>query len=294
MQSRISLSVTRDRYTWYQYPDRLKGLLKKIRESELIDRTLSRFRNKAEAVPASHDLFVVGDSHAGAYSAMLYEVSDQLGIKVYKYYFEGCSIANLIRPVGQFGSCGEFIGHALAQIEKKAKPGDIVFLTSLRMNTLGDQLNIHDEGEIISAQARQDAVKNRQLALEEASELIDRLRQKKVHVLLDAPMPIFKSPPFRCSDWFNHMNPICSSGFIMSRDFLLKHREPVMDSIAILKKRHSNLSIWDPFFVLCKDSNCSAFDGDKPLFFDQDHLSGHGARALAPSFREKLLEIWRL
>jgi hypothetical protein len=88
------------------------------------------------------------------------------------------------------------------------------------------------------------------------------------------------------------MNPICAPGLSIDREYLLRLRQPVMDSLKILENRHQELSVWDPFFVLCGSEICSAFDGDKPLFFDGDHLSAHGNRILTPSFTNRLLDIW--
>jgi hypothetical protein len=65
-----------------------------------------------------------------------------------------------------------------------------------------------------------------------------------------------------------------------------------MDSLETLEGRYQDLFVWDPFFVVCKNEICSAYDGDKPLFFDGDHLSAHGNRVLTPSFINKILEIW--
>jgi hypothetical protein len=65
-----------------------------------------------------------------------------------------------------------------------------------------------------------------------------------------------------------------------------------MDSINQLTRDYHNVSMWDPSSQLCPLNPCSAFDGDKPLFFDGDHLSGYGSLMIAPSFIAKLEEIW--
>jgi lysophospholipase L1-like esterase len=43
-------------------------------------------------------------------------------------------------------------------------------------------------------------------------------------------------------------------------------------------------SVWDPLPVLCGQTSCDAFRDGRPLFFDGDHLSADGNRALYPSF----------
>tara|TARA_B110000967_G_C18367013_1_gene308684 strand:- start:180 stop:539 length:360 start_codon:yes stop_codon:yes gene_type:complete len=114
-----------------------------------------------------------------------------------------------------------------------------------------------------------------------------------VNVLIDLPKPVFNAPPFRCSDWFNQDNPICERGFYVEKSFLVDMMTPVVDSLKELNQKHDNLILWDNFSILCPDKKCSAFDAQgKPLFFDGDHLSGHGNRVLYPDFKRVLKQIW--
>ena len=195
--------------------------------------------------------------------------------------------------MSQTNACQAFYNRTFTEVKNMAKPNDIIFLASLRMPELSDQFEPFDEAAVLTEINRRMAPENIQNALEDASRLIEEISVPGVYVLIDAPKPVLKSPPYRCSDWFNKMNPICSPELSVKREFLLKLRQPVMDSLRILENRHKNLFVWDPFFVLCEEENCSAYDGDKPLFFDGDHLSGHGNRILTPSFRNKISDIWR-
>ena len=38
-----------------------------------------------------------------------------------------------------------------------------------------------------------------------------------VRVVMEAPKPALKSPPYRCFDWFNRNNPVCHPGLTVSR-----------------------------------------------------------------------------
>ena len=110
-------------------------------------------------------------------------------------------------------------------------------------------------------------------------------------MILDAPKPLFRAPPFRCLDWFNRSNPVCDAGFEMSRELLMEHRAPIIASLRELERSHG-VHVWDPFPTLCPRANCSALDGQRPVFFDADHLSGYGGRLLVDSFSAALAEIW--
>ena len=130
----------------------------------------------------------------------------------------------------------------------------------------------------------------------EASALatLSRLYALDVQVLVEAPKPLFKAAPSRCSDWFNQMNPVCAPGLTMVRSTLQKLSAPQRALLVRLQQRYPALAVWDPFPVLCPTAMCSAYDpkNGKPLFFDSNHLSGHGNRVLAPSFSAALQALW--
>jgi len=273
-RSDISLSVTQDMQTWYphEWP------------SEANDRP---------KVLSGRKLFVLGDSHTGAYSTMLKRLSDEYGVKIIKFSNGGCGAANLLKPLlGNNNKCAILINKQLSLIESSASAGDILFLASLRMNRFGDQWALFPQQTVLSNQFSDKSRIEREEALTEAENIIKRFEKLQMHIVIDAPKPIFKSPPFRCSDWFNKSNPICASGFTLSRNLLLEHRKPVMESLQLLSDEFPSLVIWDPFPILCNTDLCSAFDKDKPLFFDGDHLSAHGNRVLYPYFLSLIKKIW--
>ena len=166
-------------------------------------------------------------------------------------------------------------------------------MASLRIPELQDQDWALGQTAIISQMLKEQTPARLAAAKTSAEADLARLEAINVHVLIDAPKPLFKSPPNRCSDWFNRMNPVCSQGMTVGREPLLRLREAQMKLLAALTREHPGLTVWDPFPLLCPGTQCSAFDPlGKPLFFDSNHLSGHGNRVLEPSFTQVLLHIW--
>lgn len=300
-QKQLTLSVTGDVYNWYPYAHPERNL------------------PKGENPLAGRTLFVAGNSHTPAYSTMLRAAQDRLGLKVVKFPLGFCNLGNLIHSVKDRAGCEQPIENFFNRIEKELKPGDMVFFASLRAKRLMDQWAAFDyesgqkRAEIddliqrselratstavleyadLLAQSKDEGwAKHRQKGLEETADIIEMLADKGVHVLIDAPKPVFQIPPFRCSDWFNESNPICALGADIDRQALLDLREPIMASMAELENRFDNVILWDPFPILCPDNPCSPYDEDgKPLFFDGDHLSAHGNRVLYPDFARVLLE----
>jgi peptidoglycan/LPS O-acetylase OafA/YrhL len=271
----LKLTVTADNYDWgahaYQ-PDLLK--VKSI-----------------ETQDVGKKLFVIGDSHADAYSGMATLAATSLGAETVIFAAPGCPLWSLLHPQRNTPACLTVAQSALELINHQASSGDVVFLASLRVHRLGDQNASFDRAQVLALASNPAEIAERELALDQAAAFVDTLNAKGLHILMDAPTPVFAAPAFRCSDWFNRRNAICAPGFTISRDLLMKLREPTMQSLKVLQQSHG-VYLWDPFPVLCDGTICSAFDGDKPKFSDGDHLSGYGNRLLVPSFVHQLKEIW--
>lgn len=277
-QSAISLSVTKDTYTWYAWKFAWDGPDKPTIDDPNVN---------------GRRLFAIGDSHTAAYRTMLNLVSKELGIEVFVHEQGGCGVLNLMKPMDQMEGCRGFYKNALKDVKENARPGDVVFLASLRMPELSNRFELVDVEAVLDDYYSEEAVNNRKLAYEEADRILDDLENMGVKVLMEEPLPQVLIPPFRCSDWFNRMNPIAKPGASIRREVLVRARQPVMDSINQLLFRHPKLYVWDPMEVLCPGETMNAYDEEgKPLFYDGDHLSANGNRVLVPSFKKKLLEIW--
>ncbi|MBN1649069.1 MAG: acyltransferase family protein [Spirochaetales bacterium] len=278
-QLRISLSVTRDRYIWcsgwYRYDEQRKT---PVCNPEITGRRM----------------FVLGDSHSAAYRTMLHLVSGELGFTVYEYERGGCDVLGLLEPMAAKAERMEHYTASLSGISALARPGDILFLASLRMPELSSRLVVVDTEKVIGDFFSPAAKRKRDEALKEADVILSELEALGLEILVDAPLPVLKAPPFRCSDWFNRMNPIAANGLTVERQLLLDLRRPVMTSLTLLQETHTQLHVWDPLPVLCPGEVFSAYDEDGlPLLHDGDHLSGNGNRRLVPSFRDKVLDIWQ-
>ena len=274
-KSDLSLSVTSNNYIW---------------RSRRYHRDIKLIKPENNPNINGHNIFVIGDSHTAAYRTMLNIASAKLGIKIHEYEEGGCAVASLLLPMNKVDNAQTFYKESFSDIKAKAKPRDIVFLASLRMPEIFGEA---DEAQILKTENSSDAQYNRKLALIEADKIISDFENLGLIVILEAPLPVLKSQPYRCSDWFNKTNPAGELGTTVTKAFLEKLRQPVMDSINTLQIIHPNLYIWDPFVILCKEDIFSAYDkDDQPIFFDSDHLSAHGNRLLEPSFTTKLAEIW--
>jgi peptidoglycan/LPS O-acetylase OafA/YrhL len=230
-------------------------------------------------------MHVLGDSHAVAYLPMFDQFSAETGRTVSVYVFAGCAFIDFRAPMmGRSAGCDAFTNAIVQRVLETAGAGDLVFLPSLRIDRFGDQWASLDR-DVFQIMYNPAALKLRKAAMDDAKHWLQPFADKNLRVVFEAPKPIFKAPPFRCADWFNRRNPICVGANEHPRVEVERLRQPIVESMRDLARTFSNVSIWDPFPLLCPADICSAFMDGRPLFFDGDHPSAYGNALLYPRFK---------
>jgi peptidoglycan/LPS O-acetylase OafA/YrhL len=247
--------------------------------------------------PGTHNIFVLGDSHATAYIPMLHRLSVATGMSVSVYQIPGCPFVDFHGPMdyGRPASCIALSRNGLADVLSLAAPGDIVFLPSLRLMRFVDQWAFTDEAEAMRLQLGPEAAALRERAAADATQWLRPLADHGLRIIFEAPTPIFKTPPFRCADPWTSINPICSRGLVETREFEERLRAPVVAAMQRVCAQFADCSIYDPLPELCNAQTCPASaPNGRPLFFDADHLSRYGNEVLYPSFHARLVAMGTL
>jgi peptidoglycan/LPS O-acetylase OafA/YrhL len=277
----LSLSVTTNHDVWSNDQPFNVGYL-----SFLNDKNIAYGDSRIGFGPATgRQILVAGDSHAGAYARMLARYSSDHAVPIIIYSTPGCPFLNLRTPTRLLEpKCAAFNASARGDIVDRSGPLTTVFLPGLRIDRFQDQWGGgNSPAPAIDIEA-----------IEEARIFIEALSKRGANVILEAPTPVFWSPPFRCSDWFNRNNPICSQGFQTERIVLEARRADVIDAERSLAASIRRLVIWDPVPTLCDATYCRAVRDGKPLFYDGDHLSGYGNDLLYSAFTKQLIESEKL
>ena len=245
--------------------------------------------NAVSLKPAS--IYVIGDSHAIAYEGLFRQYATRQAIRIHVYTNGGCPFISL-QPWRDLDNplCRRYTDAALRDLKARAKPGDVLFLPSLRLARLSDQWVYFGEEKARDEMFGPRAETGRHRAVTDAVATLRVISGRGVHIIFEAPKPLFKAPLFRCADWFNRSNPICGPGFAMPRALLDSFREPVLQSLAEIAREVPGVSVWDPYPILCPEEECSAWRDEKPLFLDGDHISGYGNSLLMPSFAATMTE----
>lgn len=286
-QPRLSLSTTSQQREWYAYEWALRtaapasaGCRTAQQKTPLADGVIIRFdRTDCEG---SKRLFVLGDSHSISLTTLLSQLSIDQNYTVHIYTRSGCPFLRLSAAVSE--RCKPFFQAATTHLLQQLQPGDTVLLPSLRLQRFGDQWAHFSESQIKAATVGDDATRRHLEGAREAADWVRPVTQRGARIIFVAPTPIFKAPPFRCSDWFNQSNPICRPGLQMQREQLQAMREPVLQTMQRLSRLVPGISVWDPFDRLCPDAVCQVHHQGRPLYFDGDHLSGYGNLHLYDDF----------
>lgn len=288
----VSLSVTRDHAIWDPYPEatstRQAGCRVIPRVEAFGAGTVSIY-DPLDCTPSGIGrLIVAGDSHAGAYSTLLKSFALRTGTQVRLYSMAGCaffslSFANAVASEG----CAPFSKLLIRELDHSASRDDVLFLPSLRERRYLDQWGAIESSAPSPGGTFQE--RRRAQAIEEAVTELGQIASHGTRVIFEAPTPLFKSPPFRCADWFNAGNAVCKSGFAMSQAELEGRRQSALSAMRQIVAQIPNAYIWDPLPILCPADPCNAFDHGVPLFFDGDHLSGYGNQVLLTPFTNFVL-----
>jgi peptidoglycan/LPS O-acetylase OafA/YrhL len=282
----FSLSVvTRNSADWYSYGGARDASVPDCEIGARGEGAIRRYTRVGCAPPDSEArrVFVAGDSHAAAYAEMLRRLTLETGGELSIFTITECPPPSEGAPL----DCETAVERAYAASAGDARAGDVLFLPRLRLPRLGEQWSGFGDGP--SAAPTAEASGPDWPRWEAAAfAALEPLSSRGVHIVFEAPKPLFRAPAFRCSDWFNRDNPVCAPGLSVQRAFLEEYRRPALESVRRLAARLPGATVWDPFPLLCPNAVCEAAPGGRPLFFDGDHVSGYANRLLLPSFRAHL------
>jgi hypothetical protein len=223
--------------------------------------------------PAQGVMYAAGDSHAGAYILMLRIHAAMTGQEVLLVTKGGCAVFDLKTTINPATGCGAYASTLMTMLDRRVKQGDVVFLPSLRVPRFTGQAGpVPKSSQGMSREA-----------IEQAITQIRPWVARGARVVFAAPTPIFRTPAFRCADWFNADNPVCRERRDITRAEMEDVRRSALEALLEVAAR-SGAQVWDPLPHLCDSQVCRPGVDGRPLFFDGDHLSGYGNLVLLPSF----------
>jgi len=223
-------------------------------------------------------LFIVGDSHANRWGEAMPRFVAETGAAVTILTHPNCDFPALSAPMARKPACRAFYAASTDYLLRTLRPGDMLFLPSLRFpGRAGDE-----DAMAVNLAPPPAGTEAEYLALSR------RLAATGARLVIEAPIPIFGSPAFRCIDWFNRHNPICRAGLAVDRARLEAMRGPVLGRMRVLAGAVPGIRIWDPLPLLCPGRSCSALRAGRPIYIDTNHLNYRGLMLLYPDLRATL------
>ncbi|CAO4157331.1 hypothetical protein DHODJN_26185 [Methylorubrum extorquens] len=284
---RLALSITADRTVWRTtaIPSAASG------DCDTVISTVWKYGGRFITItPAGcirevdrPSLFIVGDSHAGAYFRLGQRLAARHGVSVMVMTKAGCRTLPSFED-NSYLACQNFRLSVMARLQKDARPQDRIFISALYLKRYRTTFrNVSD--------AVKDAAPDKEMP-SLWQPVLSQLLQTGAHIVFEAPKPLLKTAPFRCSDPWTATSAYCSlAPPAFGKSELLTIRKPLLHKLRLLVAEQPRTAIWDPFPLLCQSDTCSGIKDGYPLFYDTDHLSGYGNDLLVESFARDVLGI---
>jgi hypothetical protein len=283
----LSLSATAQVDLWDPMQPYLDGRCGRQRQVASFAGGLQLTYLPSSCPEAGQRLFVLGDSHAGAYNRMLERLAADEGYRIVNYTFGGCKLIDAFDPAPIMG-CPEFREQALKAISNAATEGDTVFFVGHFTRRYRDawHLPILETGAISTP-----STETLHAEMEDVERLVEPMLQKGIRVVIEGPKPISTTALFRCADWFTQQNSYCAIDASARRDDLVA-RSAALASFQLELAQQTGVTTWLPFEILCPEDQdkCPTYQQDNPLYYDTDHLSGYSNDVLLPDFRRLLAQ----
>lgn len=277
----LTLSVTGDRDVWLPSTPGHGGRCQAQRGRRSFAGGTIRYDFVPQSCEQGADprhLYVLGDSHAGAYQRLVGNIVRHEGLTATIFTGTGCAWLPMI---GQTKTkCALFIENGLTAIALSAKSGDVIFFPGLRIRRYQTSDSSDNEAEIHS-------INYSDAMISHEAKRLTTLIDQGIRVVLEAPKPVYKYEPMRCFDWFNQANPRCREKSVPYTE-LQERRKQALVIYTKLKNLDPRIEIWDPFPLLCHDAACLAVKDGMPLVSDGDHLTGYANDYLTPFFANLL------
>lgn len=224
---------------------------------------LTLIRSPQRPPGPSQRLFVLGDSHGGSLVAALRVVvaaKPQLeALVITPPGLGGCSLVSYSFDPSR---CIAYEKAALALVQQRARPGDLLLLPSLRLPRLAPRLTDRFYRDL-----------RRPLAGPEFAPGLRALGQRGVHSYLLAPWPVYNVLGKQCLGWQGRLKPDCQ----LDRANFEAERQPALQRLRQFQALVPGLEILDPLPLFCGAELCSNTEGSLPLYADHDHLSAYGS-----------------
>ncbi|AZS51593.1 acyltransferase [Entomomonas moraniae] len=224
-------------------------------------------------------LIVLGDSHAGALFPAIYETNTK-GSALY-WASMACPIIKGVHFYQPRASCENFIKDKVSLLENKDNYQNtpVIFI-----NYLTSYFKDKDQLFYITHPANDLDDFKKQYREAYIKTMCDIAKIRPVYVLKPIPTPEYNVPKKMTISLITSKN-------ISLKSSIKKYQEESLFVIEVMEqaKRDCGIQLLDPVPYLCPNGKeCLLTNDNKPLYFDDNHLSHYGIKFLEPLFKQIL------
>lgn len=218
---------------------------------------------------AAPRLFIIGDSHAGAYQRAAWQIAASGAFRTEILTLGGCRVISAI-DTPPIEGCQAFLDQAQARVAREGHSGDVVLLAGLQT------------ARYVAGAATDRARPLSPVAIAASRKRLTALAALGPAIIVEAAKPVVPVPQYMCADWYTRGNPVCRLPPNAGPDDVFRRMTEANFGIAQVVSGIPGIIMWDPAKVLCNGRHCEGYRDGKPLYFDQDHLSAYGNDILRP------------
>lgn len=230
-------------------------------------------------------LFMLGDSHAGAYGHLTYTFASREALSTTVFSKGGCRLlAFPAQDIPEY--CQSFVSNSIKDIVENIQAGDVLILPGLHVPRYRDYWDAPLlETAQLDLRVEQDSLDE---VIQTSLSILSPVLEKGASIILELPKPLMTSAAFRCADPYTAINPYCHEA-LKAREDQLTRRQPIVSLFEGIATQSDSITVWDPFPLLCSEPVCEAFRNGVPIYSDTDHLSTYGNDLIFPSIRASIM-----
>jgi peptidoglycan/LPS O-acetylase OafA/YrhL len=240
----------------------------------------------AESKPSVREIFLWGDSHGQAVAGALQKATKELNLNFTFSIQNGCPPLLGAWPKGfEHRNCSEHNQKVFDYI-KENRPYVIIVG---RFDIYFSQRELSEASQkkemVLASASFPNPKKSKEVSLKIIEESFKRVQKEEIDFSVFLQPPSFHKNPVELGNKVQ----IFGGNIALSREIqeLYDRTNPFRFIVENL-----NIKAYDPYPILCDDSQCSAFNtSGQSLYFDDDHLSIHGGEVLVPSLVDFFLEF---
>jgi peptidoglycan/LPS O-acetylase OafA/YrhL len=235
----------------------------------------------------------VGDSHTLSMFPLSERLYQNTRFSVFSHSRDGCAFPQqgATFRAGCMEAMKSTETYVINQVNNRKK-GSVIIATSYLVSHFGTdglhrrQFKKHPDG------TREAVNSNLEDYLLSLKRLAGLLRKSNSHLIVVAPLPNHPLylPETCLPQWFKPIWSIpigCNKTPTLT---LQKQRQKIVSSLQKLAKSTPGILIYDPLNILCGRSACPTSKEGKPLYSDDNHLSGNGANYIYGDFLRFMLK----